>query len=760
MTAVGSTIGKLKLLAILGIVFTTTAASIPLTPDKSDVPSRNVTTAPAGDAAPVDAREAASDEPDQPADKSPDSERSDASPATKPAKDEHDVAQVEVFVPSITQLAASFEDSKTAEIFEAIRNLMPEPDDIADEEQFDVAALSKLSEHILSWPDTSLAFTTYAQDRDGRPRWAIQVDWPFDAVVERMKTLFADESAGKVLGKIQLVKEDGDAWRVELPDMVLAYIRPADRGALITGTRTLNPPTNIFGVAESADTKGRSRQTRLFCRLNLDAEDEGSKNAMFTALVGVNSIDYELRLLKNGNWREMFVVKWNAMIGLAAKAIFQKTKNQFNCPKDAYATAVFNLGALTEAAPDGITGLPAGTIGSRTTGEMAFSLVPGTGFLPFPDTYFQFRTGRRHVMADKIRGAIKKDAAKRAEDDRRPAWYEEEIDGSVVFWKDPSADGGYGLAPATSRTVIFFHPPMTDAEKAEGSDDEESDESDAEESESDDAMWRTVVIANTTTWPDDAVRNFRDKIKSARKLPSSKKMDWQARINWRRAYELAYPYVALATGLSPDTTMPPEPVEFADVLSDSRVDVKISVGGFLARHVGPVPIGGLYVPAIAGVTLNTSADPGSDIAREQTACRRLRVLQHHCKLFKKDYGRWPATIAELDGYVDFASHPQLLRLRDRNVGFLQGFASAFTIDEKPDAKKSDDDILDEDIDDSLYEIDWSDNDADWRLKLREGEFVAYKTIYIDAEGHIHRVLKTKTEATDADEASESESPKI
>ena len=34
------------------------------------------------------------------------------------------------------------------------------------------------------------------------------------------------------------------------------------------------------------------------------------------------------------------------------------------------------------------------------------------------------------------------------------------------------------------------------------------------------------------------------------------------------------------------------------------------------------------------------------------------------------------------------------------------------------------------------------------------------SIYIDAEGHIHRVLKTEAEATDADEASESESPKI
>ncbi|MCB9855731.1 MAG: hypothetical protein H6818_08580 [Phycisphaerales bacterium] len=769
----GATIGQLKLLALSTFILSAGFVHIPL--GSGDGDSRAVSTAPAGDIKPLklpeepekkDADDNSSDtvkKAQEAIGKLTDSDSSGAAPATKPADSEPktESAQLEVYVPSVIALARAFEDSKTSELVEAVGNLIPEADEITGDDHFDVAALAKLSEHLLNWPDTSLTFTTFAQDRDGRPRWALRVDWPLPAVVDRVRTLLADDSAKKILENVRLVESDHNAWRLELPDMVLAYLREADDGTMLTSTDNLVPPTKVYGVEETADKKGRYRDSRLFCRLNLDSEDEGARNAMFSALVGVSSIDYELRLLKNGNWREMFVVKWNAMIGLAAKAIFQKTKSKFECPNDAFVTAVLNLGTLTKGAPDGITGLPPGTIGSRTTGEMAFSLIPGTGFLPFPDTYYQFRTGPRHLMVHKIRDAINADAKKRREDDRRPAWFEENIDGQIVFWKDPTADGSYGLAPATYRTVIFFEPPLTDEEMNHKVEDGDSDEEDAEEDAAEDTQPRMVVIANTSTWADDAVRNFRNQIKDATTLPSTKKMDWQARINWARTYQLAYPYIALATGMSEDAGLPPEPKEVDNLLSDSRVDVKISVGGFLARHVGPVPVGGLYVPTVAALTLNASADPGSEIAREQTACRRLRVLFHHCKLFKKDYGRWPATVAELDGYVDFASHPYLLQLREKKVGLLSSFASAFSIDEA--SKTNDQEASDDAIDDTLYEIDWSDNDADWRLKLRKGEFVAYDTIYIDAEGEIHRVPKSdeKTARISRDDRSgDTESPKL
>jgi len=769
---VGATIGQLKLLAISTFVLCGGFAHMPLGPANDESKPAEVTTAPVGDVQPLDLTDdaPATDAEDRTAvavdeaaaaiDNLPDEKTPEAEAASKPADNvpEPEKAQVEIYAPSVIALAHAFEDSKTSDLIDAVRNVMPKSDEMTGDDQFDFAALAKLSEHILSWPDTSLTFTTFPQDRDGRPRWALKVDWPAAAVAERLGTILEDDAAGRIFENLRLVEDDG-AWRLELPDMVLAWLRPAGSGAMLTATENLVPPTKVYGMDEVADKKGRYRESRLFCRLNLDSEDEGARNAMFSALVGVSSIDYELRLLKDGAWREMFVVKWNAMIGLAAKAVFQKTKSKFDCPKDAFVTAVLNLGAISKSAPEGLTGLPQGVIGSRTTGEMAFSVLPGEGFLPFPDVYYQFRTGKRHLMVHKIRDAIKADAAKRREDDRRPAWYEETVDGRTVFWKDPSADGGYGLAPATYRTVVFFHPPLTEEELKHDGDDDGAEGEDGD-TNADGESPRFVVIANTSNWADDAVHNFENQIRNARSLPSSKKMDWQARINWARMYQLAYPYVGLMTGMTEDAGAPPEPAEIANLLSDSRIDVKISVGGFLARHVGPVPVGGLYIPTVAAFTLNASADPGSEIAREQTACRRLRVLHHHCRLFRKDYGRWPATVAELDGYVDFASHPYLLKLREKDVGVFSRFASAFTIDNDAAEKKLN--RSDDEIDDTLYEIDWSNNDADWKLRLREGEFVNYDTIYIDADGRIHRVPRSeeKTAKRDPNEKADSDSPKL
>lgn len=778
----GSTIGKLKPFAVFGILLTASAAYIPLAPKGHDS-AKTTTTAPVKGHMPADlpgGHERKDDESavkkedkaktpektDEAASQSADTASTADEVATKPAekKVEREEAQLEVYVPSVVKLAHAFEASKTAELVDVVRKLIPKPDEIAGEDKFDVSAFAKLSEHVLSWPDTSLTFTTFSQDRDGRPRWALCVDWPIDAVVSRVQSLLADDSAKHILENVRLVEGDDNAWRLELPDMVLAYLRPTEHGSMLTATETLMPPTKVYGMDEYADRKGRHRDTRLFCRLNLDAGDEGSRNPMFATFIGVSSVDYDLRLLKNGSWREMFIVKWNAMIGLAAKAIFQKTKSRFECPNDAFVNAVLDLGTISKSAPDSISGLPRGTIGTRTTGDMAFTLMPGTGVIPIPDTYYQFRTGPRHLLLHRIRNAIEKDTKKRRDDDRRPAWHEENIDGNVVFWRDPTADGSYGLTPATFRTVVFFQPPLSAEEKNHDAkaDDDDDDPTTTAASDDDDQP-RMVVVATTSTWADDAVRNFRKQLEDARTMPTSKKMDWQARVNWNNAYKLAYPYLAIGIGLSEDASLPPEPKEIESLLSESRVDVKISLGGFLARHIGPAPVGGVYIPALAAMTLNSSADPGSEIAREQTACRRLRVLYHHCKLFKKDYGRWPATVAELDGYVDFASHPQLLRLRDKKVGMLTSFAKAFAIEKDDDSNSHDNgsDVSDDEIDDTLYEIDWSSNDADWRLKLREGEFVAYKTIYIDAKGRIHRVPKTDEKTARSDkEASSSESPKL
>jgi hypothetical protein len=183
------------------------------------------------------------------------------------------------------------------------------------------------------------------------------------------------------------------------------------------------------------------------------------------------------------------------------------------------------------------------------------------------------------------------------------------------------------------------------------------------------------------------------------------------------------------------------------------VDVRIEFAGLKVRHVGPVPLSTAYIPVAAGIALGKSLDSASESAREEIASRHLRVLHHHATLFNKDFGRWPARVAELDGYVDFASHGYLLRLRPKDAGFLAMLETSLS-GVKPDANKPDEDA-DEDeadwtIDDSLYVVHWSKNKNDWQLGIAEGRFKHVKTIYIDAEGEIHRVaIDAEPSGTDA-----------
>jgi hypothetical protein len=365
-----------------------------------------------------------------------------------------------------------------------------------------------------------------------------------------------------------------------------------------------------------------------------------------------------------------------------------------------------------------------GTIGSRASSQAAFAAVPGTGFFPFPDQFFQFDARKKDKIIEAIREVIEDDAKERKDEDRPLVWHEERICDRIVFWKDPSADRIGGLSPVTYRTVLFF----------DGEEKPEDDEGD----------WSgrplRLVVAQTSTWAEDAVANW-DSLTSRKRtrvaIPSSKKAHWQAKVMWRRIYALAQPYLCLMAGTSEDTKMPPTAEELGEALTDSTVNVRIELSRLQATHRGPIPIGAVYVPAVTAMSLGGTADPGSEASRERIACRHLRVLYHHAKLFKKDYGRWPATVAELDGYVDFASHSYLLRLRPQERGFAESFVSVFT---GPKEREGDEEEEEEEaIEDSLYEIEWT--PTDWKLKFREDEFKDYLTIYIDTEGEIHRVPK-------------------
>lgn len=645
--------------------------------------------------------------------------------ATQPAPSS-DAAkpQVEIFIPSVTTLSDAAAKSKTAELYKAMKELVPHPQNETDE-GLDFESLLKLIEQVKAWPDTSVTIAIFNQDREGRARWLLRVDWPVDMLAKRIREILEDQAGKVILKNVEMKTGEGGDFSLELPEMPLAVVRKAGEGSMIASSNDVKMPESVFGMEAVKSAKSGGKKPFLaYCSLNLDAGSEEERGSSgFAAVAGVDSVRYVLSLNKKNEWSEQFGVTWNPVLGMVLKVFFQKVKVPHDCPNEAYVTAVFNSGSGDGMAAM-VSGLPAGAIRGRIDSEIMFAAVPGSGFLPIPDQYYVLRAKKQEQIVESIREAIKKENKERAEDDRLPRWHEDRIDGRIVFWSDPAADA-YGLMPYTIRSVVYFDK-LEDGEIAEDA---------------------NLIICHTTTWADDAVRRWSEVSKDTYKLPVSKKVHWQGRINWRRAYILAQPYLGLLAGFLGSPGMPPDVDGLDDALADSDVRVQVTLGGIRVKHTGPIPIGAVYVPAVAGVALSASADYSSEVAREQTACRNLRVLYHHAKLFKKDYGRWPATVAELDGYVDFASHWDLLYLRSRDRSLGEGLVRAmFGGAKKHPAVASDNEDEEKAFDDSLYVITWSESDDEWRLMFRDDEFANYENIYIDASGEIHRIPKPAASA--------------
>ncbi|MBK8269720.1 MAG: hypothetical protein IPK83_16070 [Planctomycetes bacterium] len=639
--------------------------------------------------------------------------------------------RVEVFIPSISELGKKAAISKTATLYESLSVLIPAPQNETGE-GLDFDAIAGLAEKIASWPDTPITIAIFTQDREGRARWMLEVNWSMEEFASRLRQILEDESAKQLLKNVELKEDSENGYRLELPDMLLAVVRKTAHGAMIASSTDVSMPEEIWKGAE----RKRKISPVLYCRLNLDAGTEEEKgSSLFSGIAGVDAVRYELTPRSNGEWSDTISVSWNPLLGAALKLLFKKVSHPFDCPKNAFATAVINS-SMGEGAADALTGLPLGTIGSKVGSEMMFASVEGTGFLPVPDQFFVFHTEQSpDTINEAIRGAISEETKRRAEDDLAPRWYEIEIDGKVVFWRDPGADGVYGLMPMTFRTVIFFD----------------------HEAEDDDHDAR-LVVCSTSTWADDAVKSWAAANEKTIKLPVSKKVHWQAKLNWKTVYALAHPFLGILSSFVEGSSMPPDAAELGDALADSDIQIQIGFGGLNARHIGPMPLGAIYVPAVMGMALSTGADGSSEAAREQTACRNLRVLYHHSKLFKRDYGRWPANVAELDGYVDFASHWSLLYLRKRERSFGEGLVKAlFASDKKKSA--ADSEVDEKAYDDSLYVIEWSKSDNEWQLMYRADEFVHYENIYIDSAGEIHRIPRKPISPVVANTGAKSDPPK-
>jgi hypothetical protein len=684
------------------------------------------------DAQPEDADDERSDESDEAAsddkDDKPSKKRLDVTDSTdkkeksKPKaaskdEDKSNVPQVEVFIPSVTNLVEAGKSSRTGALVKAFSGMMPRIEKESDDD-FDFDAIFSLLSRVADWPDTAIGVMTFTMDRDGRPRWAVKLDWNLDDTCDRIREMLEDEKAKKLLSEITLNKQDDGTYKLETPDVILAVVKSAEHGSLIISDAKLETPSKLFG--EKLDKSGTRRAPTknsmlVYCRLNMDAGKEDEKSqSILAGFSMVSDIRYGGKLTDDGLWSERFNVRWNPFLGLGIKQILKKTNASFSCPKNAYVTGAFHV-AMADGLADTIAGLETGTIGSRADGEMAFAALPGTGFFPIPDVYYQFNARRTERISDDIREAIEDDTKERKEDDRPPAWHEAKLGDDVYFWKDSAADNGGGFSMATFRTVVFFESPEDDDDR------------------------HRLIIAETSTQPEDAIKRWqslRRKSKENTQIPDSKNAHWQLVINWRKVYEWVQPYLTVLSATTRDTESAPTAEELGDTLCDSTINVKIEYAGLDVRHTGPIPIGAAGVPGVTVASLSATAGYTSEAAREQTACRNLRVLHHHAKLFKKDYGRWPATVAELDGYVDFSSHPNLLMLRPKDGGIVAGIVSVFTTNKRENRDITDD--ADE-IDDDLYEIDWA--ETEWKLKFRPDEFVEFATIYIDQDGKIHRVAK-------------------
>jgi hypothetical protein len=255
-----------------------------------------------------------------------------------------------------------------------------------------------------------------------------------------------------------------------------------------------------------------------------------------------------------------------------------------------------------------------------------------------------------------------------------------------------------------------------------------------------------LVVGWTSTSPERFVRRWLDlpRTKNKRYLPQRKKTNGQVWINWRQLYKWLSPYVNVPTGALVGVMPLPDADAVADSMTDALLTAKTGYAGLRISHEGPLPTGLLLVPALVGMSSATDERGGSDLARERLACRRLRVLHHHATLFKKDVGRWPAEVAELDGYVDFAGHPELLKLQLSSRKRWSALFTEWSGKEEDTGEEEDED--ESTLDDDLYVIDWG-RDA-WRLKLAPETLEHLEELYIDQDGEIHRQEISASETED------------
>lgn len=607
-----------------------------------------------------------------------------------------------------------------------------------------------------SWPDTSIDVASFAADREGRAQWAIRFGWKLEDLHARVEALLSLEAASDLFRGVEL--RSGSApdggFELELSGATLAKLLPAGKShsylashadlkfGAFPETQTETPAGIQTGTPEK-ETRGAGTQETdperaplLFSRLNLTGTEKDTGATFFSQLNAVTAVDYTGHVDESGDWVEKIQMHWPPIFGMGAKVFFGRVKDTFFVPDEAFGSAVLSsivmAGLLDSAAGFSpqvmmeapgkveVIGEAAGPIGAHTSTQMCVTILPGTGFLPVPDVVMRSRTKNPDKLIEAVRAAVQKRNESHRQREQPEPWHEMTVRGRPVFWSDAGGQYPGTIMPFVVRSVLFV----------------------AHEKDAKDREHPLLVLGMTTTSPGELVKRWLDSSRAKRQFLPTKKTNGQLYVQWKQVYRWLQPYVDLSLGsVSIDALLPARDAVASD-LTDTLLTVKMSYSGLKIDHRGPFPFGILVVPALFGASAEPEEDGESDLARERLASERLKVLYHHSKLFRKDMGRWPAEVAELDGYIDFAGNPELLELSlSSRKRWGLWFENLVKEPEKVETVESEDERVD--LKDDLYVIDWSPDS--WRLGIAPGMLEHVEKLYVDKNGLIHREAKQRIE---------------
>lgn len=648
----------------------------------------------------------------------------------------------ELHVPSVQTLLREARRSHAWLFAATLGDLFHDQAD-STEEMIDPEALDALVDAMAKWSDTSLDLAVFAPDTEGRVRWSVRLDWPLPELRTHIDELLEAEAADTLFEDLRVTRGDQDGCALRLHGSTLVFVRRDGAGSMLASPGDIVlPRTRYRGVADQGGVPV------AVCRLRVGGTEQDSGATVFSSFSAITAVEYAASVSESGAWHESVRVSWPPISGMGAKLFFGRIKKTFFVPDEAFGAVVIDsmmatgvlegmigLGPQVIADAEGdieVIGEPRiGPIARHAGSALCVTVLPGTGFLPMPDIVVQTRAKRVGSVNDDIREAIASVNELYRQREEPEPWHEISVRNRPVFWSDGGGAYRGMIMPVTMKPVLF----LTKDKDAKGKE-------------------RDYLVAGwTSTSPEKLVRRWVDlpRTKDCRHLPTTRKTNGQAWLNWKRVYRWIEPYINISISAVGVDSLLPAVDGVSDRLSDAMMTAKLSYANLSFSHEGPVPLGTLILPAMLAAASETDQSGGTDLARERVASQRLRVLHHHATLFKKDHDRWPAEVAELDGYVDFAGNPYLLELRlSSKHRWGEWFSGIFEMPEDEEEIDEDDDVTAA-LDDDLYRIEWG--RESWRLGYAPATFEHLDKLYIDQDGAIHRVPKKTDETEKMEETS-------